>query len=298
MATAPWARSLDWTAPWLADWQDPGLAVLQALHEGRAADLPGALTRLGTARSGESCAAMDAPPLPRFVPQSVLPAGQSYEDYIALERAVPTREGLHDFFNGLCWLRFARTKSTMVEWHARVLAERGAGQPTRGPLRDALTLLDENAALLHAPEPLWAALAARDWQAAFVGLRGLWLQARLVLFGHALLEKLATPYKAITAHLLVLPMPALPAPTAHPPSAALASAGALGAPHPWDGVLAQALQEPGGQEWLASKPYLPLPVLGVPGWWAPNADTAFYDDPAVFRRPRAVPITCTSRGLA
>ena len=31
---------------------------------------------------------------------------------------------------------------------------------------------------------------ARDWQRLFVGERALWAQARLVLFGHALLEKL------------------------------------------------------------------------------------------------------------
>jgi hypothetical protein len=34
---------------------------------------------------------------------------------------------------------------------------------------------------------------------------------------------------------------------------------------------------------LAAKPFLPLPVLGVPGWWAANEDAAFYRDEAVFR---------------
>ena len=38
---------------------------------------------------------------------------------------------------------------------------------------------------------------------------------------------------------------------------------------------------------LATKPFSPLPVLGVPGWWAANADPAFYDDAEVFR-PRRV----------
>jgi len=32
------------------------------------------------------------------------------------------------------------------------------------------------------------------------------------------------------------------------------------------------------------RPFVPLPVLGVPGWWPANDDLAFYDDPAVFRR--------------
>jgi hypothetical protein len=34
-----------------------------------------------------------------------------------------------------------------------------------------------------------------------------------------------------------------------------------------------------------SKPWLPLPVLGVPGWWNSNEEIGFYDDAAVFRRP-------------
>ena len=38
---------------------------------------------------------------------------------------------------------------------------------------------------------------------------------------------------------------------------------------------------------LAAKPFSPLPVLGVPGWWPENADPAFYDDGAVFRPARS-----------
>ena len=37
---------------------------------------------------------------------------------------------------------------------------------------------------------------------------------------------------------------------------------------------------------LAQKPFCPLPVLGVPGWWAQNLNFSFYDDPQVFRPPR------------
>lgn len=38
---------------------------------------------------------------------------------------------------------------------------------------------------------------------------------------------------------------------------------------------------------LARKPWLPLPVLGVPGWWNSNEQIGFYDDAAVFRPPLA-----------
>ena len=39
-------------------------------------------------------------------------------------------------------------------------------------------------------------------------------------------------------------------------------------------------------EKLAAKPYTPLPVLGVPGWWADNENFSFYDDSTVFRLPK------------
>ncbi|MDP0989693.1 DUF3025 domain-containing protein, partial [Klebsiella pneumoniae] len=39
---------------------------------------------------------------------------------------------------------------------------------------------------------------------------------------------------------------------------------------------------------LAAKPFAPLPVLGVPGWWRENENFSFYDDSLVFRAPRSV----------
>jgi hypothetical protein len=99
-----------------------------------------------------------------------------------------------------------------------------------------------------------------------VGERALWAQARLVLFGHALLEKLVEPYKSITAHVLAEPVPL-----------------ALGDDLPaWDAWLATQLDG----ATLARKPFTPLPVLGVPGWCPANGAPGFYDDDRVFRPPR------------
>jgi len=50
-------------------------------------------------------------------------------------------------------------------------------------------------------------------------------------------------------------------------------------------VDAQVAQALAARE-LTSRDFAPLPVLGVPGWCADNADPSFYDDPAVFRRGR------------
>jgi hypothetical protein len=217
---------------------------------------------------GQSCAqALNAQQeAPRtFVPQADLPEGMAYEQFIFDTGQVPTRDGLHDFFNGLCWMRFPRTKVRLNELQAAQIAATGI-QPVRGPARDALTVVDENAAILQAPDALWQALQAKDWQRLFVTLRPLWQEAQLVLFGHALLEKLVAPRKPITAHVY----------------RAQAVSWRLEDLDTW-------LAEDFSAERLASKPFAHLPVLGVPGWWPANEDPAFYADASVFRLPRQNP---------
>jgi hypothetical protein len=204
----------------------------------------------------------------RFVPQASLPPGVAYEKFIFETGSVPTRENLHDFFNGLCWHRFPATKQQLNRLQSAEIASAGVGA-VRGPVRDAITLFDENAALLQAPPQLWSALMEREWHRLFVTLRPLWSQARLLLFGHALLEKLVAPYKSITAHVFCEPVPI-----------------ALGSdPGAWDGWVARRLDA----SLLASKPFTPLPVLGVPGWWPANEDPAYYADAGVFRPRRTEP---------
>jgi hypothetical protein len=198
----------------------------------------------------------------RFVPPDRLPPAIAYERFITDTGTCPTRPGLHDFFNGLCWMRFPATKKKLNQLQAQCIASDGIG-PVRGALRDALTLFDENAAFLHAPQPLWDALVAKQWPLLFGSMRPMWRVARLVLFGHALLEKLQAPRKAMTAHVYrVLP--------------ATVSTGDL------DTWIAANLNA----EQLAKKPFAHLPVLGVPGWWPANMEPGFYDDPEVFRSPR------------
>jgi Protein of unknown function (DUF3025) len=156
------------------------------------------------------------------------------------------------------WLRFPQLKRRLNELQAAQIALHGIGS-TRGAVRDALTLCDENAVSWQAPEGLAQALRERDWRALFVTHRGEWRHTNLTVFGHALLEKLCAPRKAITAHVWLL--------------------SACGDPQ------SQWLEDLTAAR-LASKPYHPLPVLGVPGWWPANEDAAWYDDAAVFRPPR------------
>lgn len=215
---------------------------------------------------------VDGRPL-RFVPHAALPPGEPYEAFVDRTGSVPTRDNLHDFFNGVVWLALPALKQRFNQLQAAEIRRAGgvragsrqAGIATqRGPLRDALTLFDENGALLDGPAPLLKALRQRDWAALFSDHRALWAQARLTIVGHALLEKLATaPRKALTAHVLV----------------------GTGL----DNAMGRALAMDGGA-W-AHKPFLPLPVLGVPGWWAGNEAPGFYDDSAVFRAPRINDLT-------
>ncbi|TFY99119.1 DUF3025 domain-containing protein [Ramlibacter humi] len=235
----------DWAAPWYEGWQGAGRRI-----EARQAGGASLAEALNTERP--------AAPV-RFVPQSALPEGIAYERFVFQHRECPTRENLHDFFNGLCWLHFPRAKSRLNELQALEIERDGIGS-RRGPVRDAITLFDENGALLDAPAPLWDALLAREWRRLFVDLRPLWTQARLVVFGHALLEKLVQPRKDLTAHVWAEPCPSADA----------------------DGWLASRLEAAR----LAAKPYTPLPVLGIPGWWAPNLNFSFYDDSVVFRPRR------------
>ncbi len=201
-----------------------------------------------------------------FVPQSALPPAQAYEDFIFKTGQVPTRDNLHDFFNGVCWIHFGQTKRRLNQLQAAQIEADGV-QAVRGRVRDALTVFDENAAFLQAPDALWQALVAKDWQTLFVTQRHLWQNAHLVLFGHALLEKLVSPRKAITAHVYRVQVSNSSNPLSLPKL---------------DAWVAADLSA----EKLASKPFAHLPVLGVPGWWPANEDPQFYADREVFRAAR------------
>lgn len=212
-----------------------------------------------------------------FVPQESLPEGTAYEAFISATGNVPTRENLHDFFNGLVWQTFPLIKRELNALQAAQI-EAAGGSKARGPARDAATIFDENAALLvvrasSEGRALVDELRAHCWEAALFEKRALFgPDAELWLFGHALMEKLVAPRKAITAHVRI-----------------------VFAPDAWftydtatrcawiDDTVAEELRAHG----LTTSSFTPLPVLGVPGWW-PDQDQAFYLDTTVFRPKRTV----------
>jgi hypothetical protein len=198
----------------------------------------------------------------RFVPQAELPAETAYETWIAETGAVPTRDNSHDRYNALIWLTYPVTKANLNALQAAEIAQRGTSGH-RGAARDAATIWDENLAVVVATQDadrLQESLRTHDWRALFITHRAHWHRHWHVrLFGHALLEKLAAPYNAITAHAIVEP----------------ASDG-------FDAILDRQLSAR-IHVLMSNNAYCPLPVMGIPGWHDGNEDSGFYADPKVFR---------------
>lgn len=292
---------IDWARPWFAQheargrrWQQAALAGYARYLDELNADAHAAQHRTGR---GQTLG---------FIAQDDLPEGAAYEAHIAATGCVPTRHNLHDFFNALAWFAFPHIKATLNARQAAAIDVLGVG-PTRGGVRDALTLFDENAVLFASADPaLTEALRGFDWRALFVAGRAAWEAAaggaagmaagptaavtrepvrssapdpasglprcEVHVFGHALLEKLIAPYAACTAHAWVVDVP--PEYFAWP---------RVQRNTYLDDTVSAALA---ADAHLSGRSFSPLPVLGIPGWWAQNEDPSFYDDATVFRPGR------------
>jgi hypothetical protein len=245
----------------------------------------------------------------QFVPQSALPAGQPYEQFIAQTGCVPTRNNRHDRYNALLWISAPNTKAALNRAQAEAIAmskpdksnkpnkpnnpnnPNNPNATQRGPARDALTLWDENLAVIVLPAPMQAPVLApvlasgaptqaelnqrmanHDWQWLFIDQRSQWGQAwQVAVFGHALLEKLDQPFKAITAHSLVIQAQSFQWPAIDQAlSLTLQS-------------LQQETEAGAGLGLVSPAIFKHLPVMGIPGWHPENDQPAFYMDTKVFR---------------
>ena len=212
-------------------------------------------------------------------------AGESYEERIYRHGELPVRSGdWHDLFNVLAWLAYPRAKAALNERHfTAALEERDCATGSaavkvganRGRVRDALTLFDESGAIIasRAPE-LIDNLRRFRWKQVFWKSREHVLEAsRFYVFGHACFEKALDPYVGMTAHALFV----------------IVSVDFLA------GTLAQqiALLDPlvaarvrNSEELTTPRMLVPLPLLGIPGWWPANEQESFYDDVSYFRPER------------
>ena len=255
-------NGIDWEQPWFAAVADAG-ARIEATDD--------AATSLNRLLTKPRPSTVTGRPIV-FVPPEDLPQGQAYEAHIHATGRVPTRDNLHDLFNGLGWLTFPRIKARLNAIQASAIARDGV-HATRGERRDAATLFDENGLVLACSSDVLAArLRKFDWQALFVANRTEFLvHAEPWVLGHALLEKLVTPYKAATAHALIVPVDGM----------------YFTAPRQRRIEIIDRLVSSWLEAWpMTSADFAPLPVLGIPGWWPENAKAGFYDDTQVFRAGR------------
>lgn len=192
----------------------------------------------------------------RFVPPGTSDA--YYEVRVYESGCVATRaDNLHDLFNALAWLAFPRTKARINALHAAAIPnEKGR----RGSKRDLLTLFDEGGAMIQcADAELLEMVRGFRWKELFWENRSRVLASmRIVVLGHAVLEKALAPWPGIACKALPI----------RPDGAADTEAWA------WLGRLPAD---------ATPRQLLPLPVFGYPGWLPGNDRPELYDDTRYFR---------------
>jgi hypothetical protein len=202
-------------------------------------------------------------------------AAASAADY---ERAVHAEGRLgvraqtwHDRFNVLAWSLFPRTKAALNARHV-VELEQPVAPGRRSPVRDALSLFDEDGVVVAVADPrLEQLVRGFEWRALFLGERARLQDAMLcVPVGHALMEKLLDPFVGLVGKAVFVPV-----------EASFFGLDWSGRNDVLDEGCAAAVAGLSAPVDLA-----PLPVLGLPGWWDANERPEFYDNAAYFRPGR------------
>lgn len=245
---------------------DPVRSVLaQLVHEPDWPD-PERLNALA-ARLGAAPRTASGLPVRFVVPAA---AGVNYELQVHASGEVATRpRNWHDLFNALAWLAFPLSKATLNAIHASEIARETRG---REPARDLLTIFDEGGALVACTDPyLFELIRSFRWQTLFWNERArVRAGMRILVFGHAVLEKALEPWPGITCKALLLAVePALIGAPIEQLRAVLDAAAAG-----WFEACARG----GSPRDLAA-----LPVFGYPGWSAEGERAEFYADARYFR---------------
>ncbi len=177
---------------------------------------------------------------------------------------------LHDLMNALVWLIFPKTKRAISEAHVALgVNPDGKTRPRR---RDVLTLFDESGLIvLSQNDALRTMNQQHQWRDLFVTHRNDFIQqTRPILFGHGAMEQLGNQlpqvHRGLTAKALWLPLPI---------STPLEAV---------DDYLVTRIVN--GERLNEHERVTPMPVLGLPGWFAENESPDCYDDETVFRPRR------------
>ena len=220
----------------------------------------------------------------QIVPSLVSPPARAlsaidFERRVVERNELVVRPGsLHDLLNALVWLTFPKTKRAISEAHVALgvnadgVPRRGAAPHRRPRRRDVLTVFDESGMIVVSERgDLREMNRTHQWRELFVTHRGDFIeQARPVLFGHGSMEQLGNQlprvHPGLTVKALWLPLPVAT------PLAEL------------DDYLSRRIQR--GESLHDTERTVPMPVLGIPGWFAANEVPACYDDASVFRPKR------------
>ncbi len=197
---------------------------------------------------------------PVFVAQTpaLLADGLHYEARIAQADRIATREAnWHDLLNALVWLRYPVLKHALNARQVSDIARVGPRERTLGQC--ALTLFDEGGLVVIARDlRLLDAWDRHDWPELF-GSAAVWReQARVLVFGHALLEHALDPEHLLVGKALVIATTADP----HSPEVERDALGAL------------AERIAGGRLLLDPKELRAFPVSGLEGWHRSSLDAA------------------------
>lgn len=203
-----------------------------------------------------------------------------YEEIIYESKEVPTRRNWHDFFNGLIWTQFPKTKSFLNETHMQEIALTASAKK-RTPVRDRLTHFDECGLILFTSCSLInTQIKEHQWQELFVRGANKWHTSIIPLvFGHALWEMLLAPFIGLTAKVSVIELS----------DGAFENLQAMSKRDPrfyahCDQLIHEHLIE---KQILKSKrPWLPLPLLGIPEWAHCEQSKEFYDNADYFMPKR------------
>ena len=207
--------------------------------------------------------------IPRFIPPPArhLSAIDFERRVVEHNELIVRADNLHDVMNALVWLTFPRTKRAISEAHVALgVTTDGKTRPRR---RDVLTLFDEaGAIILSQRDDLKKLHEGHQWRELFVTHRQAFInEARPILFGHGALEQLGcNPHRGLTVKALWLPLAR---------DTPLIDVDTWMVSHIASGTL------------LAENEHrLPLPIVGVPGWFAENERAECYDEVDVFRALR------------
>lgn len=254
-------------------WNHPAFAALTALFDPAALDRASGTPALQRLMETVPWPVVNASGRRLRLVESGAVAAADYERSVDGEGVLKVHAASwHDRFNACAWGLFPRTKAAISARHARELEQAGAGANGRTRVRDALTVFDEDGIVVAAADPLVEdAIRNFQWTRLFVESRAVSRAKMLcVPIGHALMEKLLDPFVGLTANAVFVPV----------------DDAFFGLP--WNEKLRHLDERCVARvdELVTPRDLSPLPVLGIPGWWAANERHDFYDNREYFRSGR------------